>query len=148
VQSDPPLYIQETTYSCAPACLRMILASQGPLKTEEEVRSLCDCVDILGGTDAFKLVEAARSLGFQKSYKCNLDIDELERLVADGVRPIAFLGVRLSHRAGYQLHAAVILKVGRSVALNDPLRQRLTLSRAEFFTEWNRARRLVVIVES
>src|SRR5262249_59933121 len=101
-----------------------------------------------GGTDAFKLVLAARSLGFRNSHKCNLDIDELEREVVADILPIVFLRVHIPEQAGLQTHAAVVVKLGTTVVLNDPLRQRLSLSPAEFLSEWNPTRRLAVIVKA
>lgn len=86
----PPLYRQETEYSCAPACLRMVLASFGLLKTEQELCVLCDCTAC--GTDAFKLVEAARKLGFTNTRKYNnLTLDELRAELERGLYPIVYV---------------------------------------------------------
>jgi|GEM_PF-6888188 len=39
----PPFLPQQSKYSCAVACLRMLLAAHGIDRTEEELRILCDC---------------------------------------------------------------------------------------------------------
>lgn len=71
----PPLFPQETDFSCAVACLRMMLAAFGIARTEAELRALCDCD--WEGTHAFELVEAARQLGLQNTGKYNLTFAEL-----------------------------------------------------------------------
>ena len=55
----PPFYPQETDFSCAVACLRMVLSHLGVSKTEAELREICDCT--IFGTAALELVLAARS---------------------------------------------------------------------------------------
>lgn len=70
----PPFDKQETDYSCVPACLRMVLASLGVFKTEQELRELCDCT-VLEGTSALKAVDAARASGFKNTQKRNLIFD-------------------------------------------------------------------------
>ena len=63
----PPLYLQETDYSCAPACLRMVLAAAGIEKTEEELRIVSNCD--AEGTWPSEIVKTARSLGFENSQR-------------------------------------------------------------------------------
>jgi hypothetical protein len=83
-------YKQETRYSCAPACLRMVLSAWGVDVAEAELRQLSDCSPL--GTDAFRLVEAARALGFKATRKYTLaSVDDLARLVDDGFYPIVYI---------------------------------------------------------
>jgi ABC-type bacteriocin/lantibiotic exporter with double-glycine peptidase domain len=44
-----PFYKQEEPYSCAPACLRMVLAAKGYTVSESALRERCDCTFL--GTD-------------------------------------------------------------------------------------------------
>jgi len=37
-----PFFRQEVWYSCGPACMRMILAFLGIIKTEEEITEVCE----------------------------------------------------------------------------------------------------------
>ena len=55
---------QETTYSCVPACLRMVLSGFGLDLSEAELGARCDCT--VFGTDAFQTVNALRELGFPR----------------------------------------------------------------------------------
>ena len=52
----PPYYPQETDLSCAIACFRMVLAAYGIMKSETELRVLCDCT--IFGTSALELIQA------------------------------------------------------------------------------------------
>src|SRR5438093_247579 len=90
--SKPPLSAQETPDSCAPACLRMVLGSFGLDLPEAELRALCDCTPAFG-TDALKVVDVARGLGFPLTGKYNLTLTELETLVSDGHFPIVFVNL-------------------------------------------------------
>lgn len=86
----PPLHKQETEYSCAPACLKMVLDSFGDIYTEKELRELCDCtydsVFLLGGTDPhpFKLKAAAQFLGFVNTTIASPTFDELKAELGRG----------------------------------------------------------------
>src|SRR5215510_11069967 len=99
----PPLYKQETPYSCGPACLRMVLDFCGIAKTEAEVRLLCDCT-FFGGTDAHLLVEAARTLGFVKTRKYSMGFADLRRELERGMFPFVYVRTRLSEHGSPQLH--------------------------------------------
>jgi ABC-type bacteriocin/lantibiotic exporter with double-glycine peptidase domain len=81
-RSTPPFYKQETRYSCAPACLRMVLSALGMDVEESHLRHLTDCTPL--GTEAFQVIEAARHLGFPASRKYTFaSLDELASVVAD-----------------------------------------------------------------
>src|SRR5262249_61312357 len=82
VAKTPPFYPQETDFSCAVACLRMVLAHVGVLKSEAELRELCDCT--IFGTSALQLLLAARKLGFTSSSKHTLTLADLTELTDHG----------------------------------------------------------------
>ena len=65
MRSKPPFHRQETRFSCVPACLRMLLLSFGLDIPEIELRVRCDTTIL--GTDALRVVDAARQLGFTGS---------------------------------------------------------------------------------
>jgi hypothetical protein len=78
--SKPPFYRQETRYSCAPACLRMVLGAFGVHADEEQLRHLTDCSPL--GTDAFQLIEAARQFGLTASRTYTLaSLEELTSVI-------------------------------------------------------------------
>jgi len=65
----------------------MVLGSFGLELDEARLRVLTDCTPL--GTDAFRLAEAARQLGFTASRKYTLtSIDELAHLLEEGLFPI------------------------------------------------------------
>ena len=136
MQAKPPLFKQETTFSCAPACLRMVLASSGLTKSEEELRALSDCSPFLG-TSAMSLVEAARKLGFSWTRKFTLNLGELMIEVSSEIWPIVYLRTRLAPGAKLQEHAVVVTHLDSGEAeILDPWRGELKLSIEEFQKEW------------
>lgn len=143
----PPFYKQETEYSCVPACLRMVLASLGVIKTEQELREMCDCTT-LEGAAALKMIDAARALGFTETRKQNLSLDDLEYELERGLFPITYVGVSTSASKLPEKHAVVVVAIeGDQVQTLDPARGEIILSREEFFVEWNAMRRLTVLIE-
>ena len=131
----PPLYNQETGYSCAPACLRMVLESFGTITTEEQLRSLCDCKST--GTDALSIVDAAKSLGFSGTRKHSLTFEELREAVRDGLFPILYIRAALSEGQKYQTHAVVVDSIDPGgIHLVDPWRGRIIYDVERLKREW------------
>lgn len=143
----PPFYKQETDYSCVPACLRIVLASLGVFKSEQELRELCDCT-VLEGTSALKAIDAVRALGFKGTRKRNLTFDDLISELGRGLFPIAYVETLLPPHAFAQSHALVVIAIeGDEVKALDPERGEITFSKNEFLAEWNSARRLAILIE-
>jgi ABC-type bacteriocin/lantibiotic exporter with double-glycine peptidase domain len=150
----PPLRKQETLYSCAPACLRMVVESLGVFKTEQELRELCDCtydsVFLPGGTDPhpFKLKAAAQSLDFANTMIASPSFDELKSELGRGLYPIVYIKTRLVPDKPLQLHAVVLTEISEiTVDVLDPWRGEHVFSIEDFLTEWELARRVTIIVE-
>ena len=145
----PPFYEQETPYSCAPACLRMVLEALGVVKSEHELRELCDCLPATG-TEALQLVDVSRELGFTSSSKHNLIFDslnELRLLLEEGVYPIVYIRTRLSQEGTLEQHAIVIIELTENeVRVLDPMRGECVFLAEEFLREWERMRCLVILV--
>jgi predicted double-glycine peptidase len=118
----PPLYMQETGYSCAPACLRMVLACFGILETEERLIELSDCMP--DGTRPLGLIDAAKACGFNQTRKYNqLSLEDLKHIIEQGMYPIVYVGVRLSPLSRPEKHAMVVVAVDENgVEALDPLR--------------------------
>jgi ABC-type bacteriocin/lantibiotic exporter with double-glycine peptidase domain len=140
-----PFYAQETLESCAPACLRMVLASFGLELPEAELRARCDCTAAFG-TDALMVVEAARQLGFPLTAKHNLNLAELEELVNAGHFPIIF--VNLDPLDGLdEQHALVVIALNKSTTtVYDPLFGERILERESFSAAWGLKRNLAILV--
>jgi len=96
VATTPPFYPQETDFSCAVACLRMVLSHLGVSKTEAELRELCDCS--IFGTSALELVFAARGLGFAASSKHTLTLADLIELTEQATSRLCTWYPRLTSR--------------------------------------------------
>lgn len=150
----PTLHKQETEYSCAPACLKMVLESFGLVHTEQQLRELCDCrydsVFLLGGADnhPFKVKAAAQTLGFVNTKIANPSFGELKSELERGLYPIVYVKAQLAPDKPLQKHAVVVVEIGEnSVEIRDPWRGELVLSEAAFLSEWVSARRVTILVE-
>ena len=128
----------------------MVLEALGIVRSEDELRALCDCTPLLGGTDAWRLVDAARYLGFSDSSKQNLvfdPINDLKLLLEQGVYPIAYLRTRLLPESQLEQHAVVIVELAKGgVQVLDPMRGECVFPTDEFLREWERMRYLVILV--
>lgn len=140
---------QETRYSCAPACLRMVLSALGVDIDEAKLRELVDCTRF--GTEAFQLVQAARKLGFGSTRKHTLgSLDELLQLLDEGHFPIVYVDLwPLTGGVCGQYHSFVITAVGReSLSVLDPLIGERIIPRDEFEAAWGETRWLTIVVSA
>lgn len=139
-----PFLPQETDYSCAAACLRMVLVSFGIIKTEAELRALCDCTPY--GTAAFELARAAQSLGLVNTRKFSLEITDLQGFIEQGRFPIIYTAT-YPHGFVPEVHALVVLAVSAAeVLVIDPKQGQLGLSPATIMEMWKPMRNVAVIV--
>ena len=142
----PPYYRQETDYSCAAACLRMVLEQLGVVKTEAELRTLSDTTT--RGTEALQIVNAARQLGFSQTSKNNLIYEELRLLVNQGDFPIVYLRIRFDASAQIQQHAVILLVADdEKVIVLDPVFGEVTYTVEKFNGMWLGMRGLTIIVK-
>jgi len=146
----PPLYKQETPYSCGPACLRMVAEHLGVRRDEESLRDLCDCgpisVLIRGLSDAVKLVNAARALGFSAA-KHNMGFADLQSEVEGGAFPIVNVLSRLTDLGPNTEHAVVVVGITKDeVEVNDPWRGRYIYAKQDFIREWSATYGLTIVI--
>lgn len=145
MQSRLIFHKQETPYSCVPACLRMVLSAFEVDMSEPELRQLCDCT--LFGTEALKAVDAVRNLGFSRTAKCTLTIDELFAQLEVNVYPIVFVnllpidGVKVAHAM------IVVAKADGMITVYDPLQGERNLPRSTFDTAWAIMHNLAILVQ-
>ena len=128
----------------------MVLRSLDVVRTEREIRELCDCLPLsIGGvSEALKLVDAARYLGFHKTRKYNLTFDDLRSELERGIFPIAYIRTQLVADGPREYHSVVVCEIsGGYVQINDPWRGQINVSDAEFLTEWAAMHFLTVLVE-
>jgi ABC-type bacteriocin/lantibiotic exporter with double-glycine peptidase domain len=143
----PPLYSQETDFSCAPACLRMVLAAAGIEKSEEELREASNCD--FTGTSPHEIVKVASSFGFEKSRTFNLNFDNLKSILAEGVYPIAFINTRIGTTGRPQKHAVVVVEIKEYTVVlfdPDPKRGEIEISVEVFLQEWGATRRETTLI--
>ena len=138
-------YRQETPYSCVPACLRVVLSGFELDISEAELRVLCDCTPF--GTEALRAVDAVRSLGFPKTAKWTLSVNDLVIQLNSGFYPIVFInllpvdGVKVGH-------AVVVIAIEQAdVSLYDPLYGERILPRSTFDTAWAMMHNLSILVQ-
>lgn len=138
-------YKQETPYSCVPACLRMVFSGKGLLKSEAELRQCCDCTPL--GTEALKAVDAARQLGFSKTVKLTLSLEELTSLVNSGSNPIVFVNL-LPIDGVKGGHAVVVIGVRlQRISLYDPLQGERIIPSSTFETAWAMMHNLAILIQ-
>jgi len=142
----PPFFPQQTKYSCAVACLRMLLASHGINRAEEELRILCDCGT--EGTDALRLVDAARQVGLSNTRKYNLTMDELLTEVAQGQNPIVYVKTRFPNCQFSIQHALLVTGfTSENIVVLDPMTGERSIPLFEFERDWRRMRGLTILCQ-
>ncbi len=125
----------------------MVLEHLGVVMTEEEACALTDTTGLLGGTDAFLLVEAARKLNFAESSKNNLTLQELLLALKQGFFPIVYFAIQLRPSTPVQRHAAVVIEISEhGVLLLDPERGEVMHTVNEFNEMWGLMRGLTILV--
>jgi ABC-type bacteriocin/lantibiotic exporter with double-glycine peptidase domain len=135
---------QETPYSCVPACLRVVLLSLGHDIEESRLRALCDCT--VFGTNAVQAIPALRELGFRRTQKHTLRLDELSAEVTRGVLPIAFVSTLLIDGVKGE-HALIVLGISvTEVTVYDPLRGERILPLGSFEAAWAIMHNLTILV--
>ena len=70
----PPIQ-QEKTYTCLPACLRIVLHYLGTSLTEEDIANACHTTQ--AGTTLADAVHAVHSLGFNATRIQNATLEDL-----------------------------------------------------------------------
>lgn len=140
----PPFYPQQTDFSCAVACLRMVLSHLGVSKTEGELRELCDCT--IFGTTALELVFAARRLGFAASSKHTLTLADLIELTEHAYFPIVFV-VSAPRVSTPDVHSFVVVSATRErVEVHDPQQGPRSLDIDEFLESWSPMNNLAIVI--
>lgn len=140
----PPFLPQETDFSCAVACLRMVLSTFGLVKPEAELRELCDCT--IFGTPAVELTRAARALGFAGSRKFSLTIANLEEFTNQGYFPIVYAVVQLDNSLP-DVHAMIVTSVlANEIDMVDPKYGYRRLPLPEFNEMWSPMRNVAVVI--
>ena len=142
----PELVSQDTDFSCAAACLCMLLRAHGIELSLNDARDRVDCH--WDGTRPQALAMAARSLGLAGSRRYTLDSQELRAIVEEERYPIAMVK-RRTVGAKRVLHAVVVDRISdTAVALLDPAPGKGEWDQpiGEFMQEWHWAGQEVTLV--
>jgi ABC-type bacteriocin/lantibiotic exporter with double-glycine peptidase domain len=134
---DIPHFRQTTSYTCVPACIRMILAYWGHYYSEENL------VTILGvrpyvGTLVDNVITGLETIGFHAKWFENASIAELKQLLNGNWPVIVFLQAKDLQSDGRGYHALVIygIESGR-IFCHDPLWDKSRIFRIPAFrTTW------------
>lgn len=139
----PRLFRQEKFYTCAVACLRMVLDFYG---CERDEASLCGlCETDYSGTSPDAIVTAAQRLGF-KAEKQYAEIADLENYHGRGLFPILFLNL-MPIDGRDMTHAVVLEAITRnSVKVLDPWQSARTIPLGNFKAGWIKSRNLMIIL--
>jgi len=142
-----PCVKQAKPYTCAVACLRMILAHYGVQVEEAELETLCQTT--AEGTTAMNLVRAAENLGFHAAVGEG-DLDLLRSAVSTNLPPLVYLhtGSLPDLFDFISIHAVVVTDVGvEFVHVNDPwVGASLQIPLLQFREAWRRVFHLVVLI--
>ena len=110
---EPPFFQQERDSSCVTACLRMVLASYGISKSEDDIIYENQFVD---GATPSDLVRAAMDLGFFRTVKASPTSHELQSWISQGFHPIVWV-----RRSIGLIHTVVVLEIqAEDVRVHDP----------------------------
>lgn len=131
-----PHFQQELEYSCVAACARMVLAHNGDVRTEAELRSLLDTRPT--GTRAGNLMHLSGP-NIEVHVRAS-NVAELEKALADNQPPVVFLKTgNLEYWTLDIFHTVVLTGLdAMTVALHDPYMKTApqTTSRQSFESAW------------
>ena len=109
---------QERAYSCAVACLKMVLEAFGKDIDESELRRLCNTTEL--GTFADDIVSCAIELGFN-AEKTYLSIADLKRLIEEDIFPIVYVNT-YTFNGIFATHAIIVEEIeDGEVMIIDPV---------------------------
>lgn len=134
---------QEKVYSCAVACLKMIMAYFGKNIGEGELRKLCNTTE--QGTFADDIVLCAKKLGF-KAEKKYLSINEMRELVRKNIFPIIYVNTYFLNNV-FATHAIVVEEfMDDEVVIIDPLEGRRVLPIELVEKIWDICNNLAILI--
>ncbi|MCZ7401173.1 MAG: C39 family peptidase [Candidatus Methanoperedens sp.] len=145
-----PFFRQEVWYTCGPACMRMILAFLGIIKTEEEITEVCDTTEL--GTTPTQISQAFEILGIKASSVKNTNIEELKNEIKEG-RPVIALIDPSSINGGISGFGHFIVIVGikdEEIEYHDPDEpegKNLKCDFEAFIRAWNASRCWMIKIE-
>ncbi|HDP98544.1 MAG TPA: hypothetical protein ENN22_05085 [bacterium] len=129
---------QTTSYSCGPACLRMILSSFGKNIDENKLIDLCGTT--LFGTTCNQIRDVATNLGYQsKSFK-ELEESNITNFMNESVPLIALIEPSELYGGMPSGHFVVVLAIEEEVIIyHDPIMgKNLSTDINTFLNAWHK----------
>lgn len=143
MQSKLPFRKQERPYSCAVACLRMLLAHHRIDVDEETLREQCQTSEI--GTRARNLIICARDYGFDAEIQY-LTIDKLRSFIDEGIYPIAYIDMFPTSAARYTHTVIVEGYEDDRVLIVDPNAEPREVPLSDFLESWQPYDQMAIII--
>jgi ABC-type bacteriocin/lantibiotic exporter with double-glycine peptidase domain len=143
-QSKLQFHKQEKAYSCAVACLKMVLHAFDKDIDEGELRKRCNTTEL--GTFADDIVTCAIELGFN-AEKAYLITDDLKKLREEGFYPIAYVNTYALNGI-FATHAIIVEEIADGdVMIIDPIEGRKTIPIAIFNRLWDTCNNLTILLK-
>ncbi len=143
-----PLIQQEKTYTCLPACLRMVLCYLGTSLTEEEIADACHTTQ--AGTTLADAVHAVHVLGLHATRIENATMEDLMHYLRHNEPVIVFVGVEHLPYGDFGTHAVTVcgFEVDEILYVDTALRQEVRLDVVTFLSAWRSRGRSGIVVHS
>ena len=132
-----PHFQQTTSYTCIPACIRMVLAYYGKQHSEQDLAFAFQTVPLVG-TLPENVIPVLEEWGHNIRWFERGSIEQLTKLLAQNFPVILFVRAADLPQKGTSLHALVLVQMdSRSVVLLDPTQKKeLRLSIKRFIHIW------------
>ena len=143
----PPVE-QEKTYTCLPACLRIVLHYLGTSLTEEEIANACNTTE--AGTTLADAVHAVHSLGFNATRIQNATLEDLMHYLNHNEPVIVLVGVENLPYGDFGTHAVTVCGFDGDEILyiDTALGQEIRLDVITFLRAWRSRGSIGIVVHS
>jgi ABC-type bacteriocin/lantibiotic exporter with double-glycine peptidase domain len=122
----------------------MVLARLGILRSEAELREMCDCT--IFGTTALSLVRTARGLGFDNSRKHTLTLIDIKELIQQGHFPIVYIRLE-PNSLKPDVHSLVVVSITENeIGALDPKQGAIALPTEDFVQMWSSMKNLAIVI--
>ncbi|HUM68288.1 MAG TPA: cysteine peptidase family C39 domain-containing protein [Chloroflexota bacterium] len=143
-----PHFEQELSYSCLPACVRMVVAYYGRDISEAELRTLLKTR--ISGTSPVQVMLRLPEIGFDAVVQ-TASLSVLQQHLENGRPCIVHVWTELlPHWQDSVIHAATIVELTEShVLINDPAfsNASIMISREVFFQAWSATDHMMLVIQ-
>lgn len=143
---DLPTIQQEKTYTCLPACLRIVLRYLGTSLTEEDIANACNTTK--AGTTLDDAIHAVHLLGFNATRIQNATLEDLIHYLNYNEPVIVLVGVEHLPYGDFGTHVITVcgFEGDEIIYIDTALGQKVRLDVMTFLRAWrSRGRRGIVV---